>query len=97
MLHAAESIIRDNFRKISLDNKFEFLVCAKICGYISGIEELILSEASHSLAPDGNFLIDTENETATPDGGNDFVGAEHRNVLYIMSQTPFRPHDTNPS
>lgn len=95
MLRAAESIIKDDFQKISLDNKFEFLVCAKICGYVSEIEELILSEASRSLAPDGNFLIDTENETATPDGGNDFVGAEHRNVLYIMSQTPFRPHDTN--
>lgn len=91
MLESTENIIRNHFQTISLDNKFEFLVCAKICGYKSAIETDILSEADRSLAPDGNFLIDTHNAKASPDERNDFVGSEHRNVLYIMSQTPFHP------
>lgn len=92
MLKFIEDIIRNHFQTISLDNKFEFLVCAKICGYKSVIETDILSEADLSLAPDGNFLIDTHNAKASPDERNDFIGSEHRNVLYIMSQSPFRPH-----
>ncbi len=89
MLKFIESIIHNNFESISLDNKFEFLVCAKICEYESVIEKDILAEADNSLAPDGNFLIDTHNTKASPDERNDFVGAEHRNILYIMSQSPF--------
>lgn len=92
MLQFIEDIIRGHFQTISLDNKFEFLVCAKICGYTSNIEKDILSEADQSLAPDGNFLIDTHNAKAQPDERNDFIGSEHRNVLYIMSQTPFHLH-----
>jgi RimK family alpha-L-glutamate ligase len=91
MLRAIEDIIENNFQTISLDNKFEFLVCAKICGHKSALEEKILSEADQSLAPDGNFLIDIHNAKASPDERNDFISSEHRNVLYIMSQTPFHP------
>lgn len=93
MLGHIEEIIRNHFKIISLDNKFEFLVCAKICGYKFGLEKNILLEAGRSLAPDGNFLIDIHNTKASPDERNDFVGSEHRNVLYIMSQTPFHPLD----
>jgi RimK family alpha-L-glutamate ligase len=92
MLAFIEGIIKNHFTVISLDNKFEFLVCAKICGYESSLEKDILLEADQSLSPDGNFLIDTHNTKAAPDERNDFVGAEHRNVLYIMSQTPFHQH-----
>lgn len=92
MVKFVEKIIKDNFQMISLDNKFEFLVCAKICGYKSDLEETIFSEADHSLAPDGNFLIDILNAKASLDERNDFVGAEHRNVLFIMAHSPFRPH-----
>ncbi|MGK2848448.1 MAG: ATP-grasp domain-containing protein [Minisyncoccota bacterium] len=91
MLKFIENIIKNNFESISLDNKFEFLVCAKICGYESTIEKDIFSEADRSLASDGNFLVDTHNTKASPNERNDFVGSEHRNVLYIMAQTPFRP------
>jgi RimK family alpha-L-glutamate ligase len=93
MLMFVEEIIRNHFKMISLDNKFEFLVCAKICGYESGIEKKILFEANRSLAPDGNFIIDIYNTKAAPDERNDFVGSEHRNVLYMMSQIPFHPHN----
>lgn len=96
MLQATENIIADEFKKISLDNKFEFLVCSKMCGYASFIEKGILSEADQSLAPDGNFLMDIHNMKAVPDERNDFVGSEHRNVLYIMSQIPFHPQVNPP-
>jgi len=92
MLGHIEIIIQNHFETISLDNKFEFLVCAKICGYKSGIEKSILLEANHSLAPDGNFLVDIHNAKVSLNERNDFVGSEHRNILYIMSQTPFHPN-----
>ncbi len=88
MLEASEKIIEKNFQTISLDNKFEFLVCARMCQFQSTVEKNILLEAEKSLSPDGNFLIDTLNTKAAPNERNDFVGAEHRNVLFIMSQIP---------
>jgi RimK family alpha-L-glutamate ligase len=90
MLRKIELIITEHFQEISLDNKFEFLVCTRLCHFHSSIEDQILAEADQSLSPDGNFLIDTKNSKAAPDERNDFVSSEHRNVLYIMSQTPFR-------
>lgn len=90
MLHCIEKTIKDHYETISLDNKCEFLVCAKICGYKSTLENDILAEADCSLSPDGNFLIDTLNTKASPDERNDFVGSEHRNVLYAMSQLPYQ-------
>lgn len=89
MIETIENIIEKNFDEISLDNKFEFLVCAKMCNFQSRNEAAILEEASHSLSPNGNFLIDTLNKTTSPATQNDFIKSEHRNVLYIMSQTPF--------
>lgn len=93
MLQRIEQVISDHFQQISLDNKFEFLVCARLCGFHSAIEEQILAEASRSLSPDSNFLIDTENSKAAPEERNDFVGSEHRNVLFIMSQTLYQHHE----
>jgi glutathione synthase/RimK-type ligase-like ATP-grasp enzyme len=90
MLGYIESTLLTHFKTISLDNKCEFLVCAKICGYTSTLEDVILKEADSSLAPDGNFLIDTLNSKASPDERNDFLGSEHRNVLYIMSQLHYQ-------
>lgn len=93
MLKRIEQIISDHFQQISLDNKFEFLVCARLCGFHTSIEEQILAEASRSLSPVSNFLIDTENSKAAPEERNDFVGSEHRNVLFIMSQTLYQRHE----
>lgn len=91
MLLETEKIILNNFESISLDNKFEFLACAKMCKYPSLAEDKILEEAARSLASDGNFLIDIYNKKAAPEERNDLVGSEHRNVLYLMSQTPYHP------
>jgi RimK family alpha-L-glutamate ligase len=90
MLEKTEAIIQNNFEKISLDNKFEFLVCSRICDFHPAIENAILEEAARSLSPDGNFLIDTLNTKAATKERNDFIGAEHRNILAIMSQTPYQ-------
>lgn len=88
MLEKTEKIIDEHFCEISLDNKFEFLVCTRLCNFHSPIESRILEESARSLSPDGNFVIDTENSKAAPEERNDFIGSEHRNVLFIMSQTP---------
>ncbi len=89
MLLVLQDIIHKNFLEISLDNKFEFLVCARMCGFQTNIEDDILKEATASLSPDGNFIIDRCNKKASLDARNDLSGSEHRNVLYIMSTTPY--------
>ena len=91
MLKFIEEIIRDHFEMISLDNKFEFLVCAKICGYKSGIESGYSLGSRPFTCARRKFPYRHHNAKASPNERNDFVGAEHRNVLYIMSQTPFHP------
>lgn len=45
----AERLIADHYFEHSLDNKFEFLACAKFIGYDSWLEPIITNEASNSL------------------------------------------------
>lgn len=81
-----ESLIYDHYFKISLDMKFEFLVCCQILGYESNLRGIIDGEADRSLSSSGNFLVDTHN--AWVHGfGHKFVRSEHRNVLYLMSRS----------
>jgi len=84
-LQELEEIISKNYTAISLDAKFEFLVCCKICNYLSNIERLIQTEAQKSLSPQGIFFVDTLNTHANINQ-NGLSCAEHRNVLAIMSQ-----------
>lgn len=90
MLQTIETLITRHYDLINLDNKFEFLVCAQVCGYDSTLQPRIWEEASQSVSPEGNFIIDTLNQNAQ-EGKTDLQGSEHRNVLYIMSTLPFRP------
>lgn len=83
-----ERLIQNNFTDINLDNKFEFLVCAKLINYKSHLEDKILAEAVSSLSPEGIFLIDSHN-LAKQNNKTSFSDSEHRNVLFIMSQTDF--------
>ncbi len=85
MIRLAEEIISKNYFDVNLDNKFEFLVCAKILGYASGLEDVINSEAQNSLAPGANYLIDTLNKDVRLKNKAGFRSAEHRNVLYLMA------------
>lgn len=81
-----EKIIKHDYFKVSLDMKFEFLVCCQIIGYESDWAKIIEGEAERSLSPVGNFLVDTHN--AWIHGfGHKFARSEHRNVLYLMSRS----------
>lgn len=93
MLKKIEPLLEKNFDDINLDNKLEFLVCARICGYDTPLFERIYGECQNSISPDGTFLIDIHNSNAQEDR-NDFIKSEHRNVLFIMSSTPYEPHST---
>lgn len=93
MLAKLEPLIRDNFQRINLDNKLEFLVCARICHFDTDLFAPIYEECEKSISPDGTFLIDIHNENIQNDR-NDFVKSEHRNVLFIMSTSEYHPHST---
>lgn len=92
MLNELESLIagRDD---IKLDNKFEFLVVSRICDRETALTAEINKQAHRSVGPYGRFIIDklNGNEEAK---FNSFAGSEHRNVLFIMSTSPFNPHST---
>jgi hypothetical protein len=90
MLNELDKIIEERFDDINLDNKFEFLVCAKIIGYQASTVSRILAEAEQSVSTSGQFLIDKHN--SNPQSNNQsFERSEHRNVLFIMSNSDFHP------
>lgn len=80
MLAETERIISDSYDTVSLDMKLEFLVCCKLSDYNSSLREKIDQECNESLA-NSPFVKDLRK----PDRLNTLNGAEHRNVLYIMS------------
>jgi hypothetical protein len=93
MLMELESLIVDNFDAINLDNKLEFLVCARIINFKSTLFEKIDEECQKSISPNGTFVIDVHNKNLQQDKTS-FDKSEHRNVLYIMSASPYTPHST---
>lgn len=88
MIFRLEQIIGVHFERISLDNKLEFLVAAKIIGLSSTLEGRIYDEAMQSLSPNGNFIIEKLNQNNRSDRET-FEKSEHRNVLLIMSFEPY--------
>ncbi len=84
MLQLCESTINKRYFEINLDNKIEFLVCAKLCNYQSALEPIILGECENSLSTHGGFLVDTLNIYREDALKNNFSFSEHRNVLYLM-------------
>ena len=92
MCQDLESILQSEFENINLDNKFEILVCFKICGYQSEIAKRISEEAEKSWSPDGDYLIDTHNNNKQVDNVT-LEKSEHRNVLAIISDRDFNPTD----
>lgn len=83
MLQEIEELIDVQYDTITLDNKFEFLVCARLCGYASHLANKIYDEASISVNDQG-FIVDTVNRAINP-VKQSFLMSEHRNVLFIMS------------
>jgi len=80
-----EKLLQNNFSKISLDNKLEFLVGARLLNKKTDLEEAIQREVEQSWSPIGNFLIDTKNEESKDYSRKDFFSSEHRNVLFLMA------------
>ncbi|MEI8343935.1 MAG: hypothetical protein WCF93_03240 [Candidatus Moraniibacteriota bacterium] len=81
MLVKLEEIIKENYEKISLDSKVEFLVCAQLCEHASFLKEKILGELKASFDSKGNYFIEKgkiKNEAT-------FRTSEHRNVLALMA------------
>ncbi len=90
MLERIENTISRSLNTVNLDNKFEFLVCCKLADYETILSTIVENEARQSKSPDGDFLIDTINDTAQSNKTS-FSDSEHRNVLYIMSSSEFQP------
>jgi SAM-dependent methyltransferase len=91
MLIRLDTLIEQHFVNISLDAKLEYLVCCRLSKHQSPIADRIYQECERSLSPDGTFLIDTHNTFARVTHKHTFEASEHRNVLFIMGTTPFRP------
>jgi len=85
-----ENVIEKQYFLIHLDNKLEFLVCCKILGYPSRLTTIIMSEAGNSLSPKGKFIIDRFNGNPQKKHVT-LTKSEHRNVLYIMACTSWKP------
>lgn len=92
MCEDLEATLQDQFENINLDNKFEILVCFRICGFKSEIAEKIAQEAENSLSPNGDFIIDIHNNNQQKDNVT-LEKSEHRNVLAIISDQEFKPTD----
>ncbi len=91
MLRVVEDEIDTHFDDIHLDNKVEFLVCCQICDYPTRLADRITAECEQSISKDGTFIVDTLNNTPQTHRRS-FETSEHRNVLYIMSGSPYAPH-----
>jgi len=91
MIETLETVIRENFKNVNLDNKLEFLVCCRICGAHSALFEPIYAECEKSISSDGLFLVDRHNLNPQSDRSS-FQSSEHRNVLFIMSSSNYEPH-----
>jgi hypothetical protein len=91
MLIRLDMLIGQYFDSVSLDVKLEYLVCCRLCEHQSPLTGRIYTECERSESPEGTFLIDTYNTFAGIAHKQTFAGSEHRNMLFIMSTTPFHP------
>lgn len=81
MLNRCAEIIEQNFSQLILDVRIEFLVCANMSGTdYPDLRQRIATECYKNLA-DNDYLIDRRR----PKSYYTLNGAEHTNVLFIMS------------
>lgn len=81
MLDRCAEIINQNFDDLILDVRIEFLVCANMVGTdCPELRASVADECRQNLA-DNNYLIDRRR----PASYHTLNGAEHTNVLFIMS------------
>ena len=81
MLDRCAAIIEQNFDQLILDVRIEFLVCANLVGVdYPALRARIAAECQENLA-EHPFLVDSRR----PASYHTLDGAEHTNVLFIMS------------
>lgn len=82
MLALAEKIIVDQYENVSLDNKFEFLVCTKLCGAKTPLLKRISNEAGACFNMKKKCFVEAKNIN---NDKTTLASAEHRNVLALMA------------
>lgn len=85
ILAAAEQLVDRHFSQLKIDNLCEFLVCCRILGHTSPLEGRIAQAFRDALSTEG-YLQEPADKRPS-----DLSRAEHRNVLFLMSQRPYRP------
>lgn len=88
ILREIEWEIEGHFSELSLDQKLEFLVCARLLGKYSRLENPIYQETEASKALNGNFIIDRFNTAVNPKKQG-LHCSEHRNILFVLSKLPW--------
>lgn len=90
MIYLCEEILEKHFPIISLDNKVEFLVAAKLCQTQSALLKAIQEECVENFSKKLGYIRDSRRATKT----ESLSSEEHRNVLYIMSNLEFTAHSS---
>ena len=85
MLTASEEIIKKYFDFVSIDNKVEFLVATKLCLKKSSLSERIQRECEENFSEKLGYITEPRRPIERQNMNNE----EHRNVLYIMSNSKF--------
>ncbi len=85
MLTTSEEIIKKYFNFVSIDNKVEFLVTTKLCLEKSYLSERIQRECEENFSERLGCIT----EPRRPIEKQSLSNGEHRNVLYIMSNSEF--------
>lgn len=81
MLANCEQLITDHFDTTTLDTKLEYLVCAEIAHYRNEELRKKIDEECRAARENSPYVVDARKSEKY----NTLAGAEHRNVLYIMS------------
>jgi hypothetical protein len=89
MVQQAGQLLEQRYADVSLDNKLETLVCARICRVALSTEQNINDEALHSFDPQRGYITDTQNVFHTKP--NTLKRAEHRNVLFLLGNQTYNP------
>lgn len=85
MLTASEEIIKKYFDFVSIDNKVEFLVATKLCLKKSSLSERIQRECEENFSERLGYITEPRRPIEKQNMNNE----EHRNVLYVMSNSEF--------
>lgn len=81
VLDKAEKIISENYEDITMDLKLEFLVCANLLNSNKTNLRTKIKQECDQILENNLYVVDSKK----PERFNTIDGAEHRNILYIMS------------